>query len=519
MYGTKLDNFQASLAAAKDKLNSIIDDMKRKWEMHRMPNFLRSAAMTHASWEILKLKYENKIWAAYHGHKPKFVVSFMGSSVTAGHDTAFNITFPSLTEDVMSPVFSLLGIEMRAINAAMGNNPCLPYDLCVHAFAGKDADIVHWEQSYNCFGSDPRARIPFEHFIRQSLSLPNQPVVVFSKSVAPNWNEDACKDRKDHPDKVADDEGLFERFFKDPEKVVAIENRNDKRHLEEFPAMTDLFKYYKLAGIQSWVHSHYEVYKCHGPYSVDWGCCSAGWHPSIKGHRVIADHYSLIWLLILRDAISELQSFKDNMLEEHMKLVHKHTHELHKFVPPTILYPSNFTHTLECYTSFQTLENQHYDLFNLVIPIKNNVGKLPFQSGIMEDFINTRIVIKAREQGYRDYKRMMYGNNESAPLSLRMDIKNEGYVHICEPPGNWGVLPKGFKSLYKDFCASAFVTSVDTYDNFEFDLAKAKEIVMQNVLQNSPCSTLDTKFSVGKYVLTIVPLRNESVMVSYLILP
>jgi hypothetical protein len=76
--------------------------------------------------------------------------------------------------------------------------------------------------------------------------------------------------------------------------------------------------------------------------------------------------------------------------------------------------------------------------------------KLPFQSGIMEDFINTNIVKKAREQGYLDYKRMLYGNNESLPLSLRLEIKNEGYVHLCEPPGNWGILPKGFKSLYKD---------------------------------------------------------------------
>lgn len=53
--GSKDDDFQVSLATAKLKLNSIIDDMKGKWEMHRMPNFLRSVAMTHSSWEILKV--------------------------------------------------------------------------------------------------------------------------------------------------------------------------------------------------------------------------------------------------------------------------------------------------------------------------------------------------------------------------------------------------------------------------------------------------------------------------------
>ena len=57
----------------------------------------------------------------------------------------------------------------------------------VHAFAGKDADIVHWEQSYNCDPGNTATSVPIEQFIRQSLSLPNQPVVVFSNSGTPNW--------------------------------------------------------------------------------------------------------------------------------------------------------------------------------------------------------------------------------------------------------------------------------------------------------------------------------------------
>lgn len=68
----------------------------------------------------------------------------MGSSVTAGHDTKFNITFPSLVGVVMSPPFEILGVQLESHNAAMGNNPCVPYDMCVHAFAGPEADLVHW---------------------------------------------------------------------------------------------------------------------------------------------------------------------------------------------------------------------------------------------------------------------------------------------------------------------------------------------------------------------------------------
>ena len=75
----------------------------------------------------------------------------------------------------------------------MGNNPCMPYDICVRTFAGIDADIVHWEQSYNCMSGKEAL---LEEFVRQSIHMPSRPVVVFSDSATPNWKEDQCKDSK-----------------------------------------------------------------------------------------------------------------------------------------------------------------------------------------------------------------------------------------------------------------------------------------------------------------------------------
>lgn len=49
---------------------------------------------------------------------------------------------------MMQPAFAALNIEFKATNNAVENNPCIPYDLCVKAFAGIDADMVHWEQTY-----------------------------------------------------------------------------------------------------------------------------------------------------------------------------------------------------------------------------------------------------------------------------------------------------------------------------------------------------------------------------------
>lgn len=60
----------------------------------------------------------------------------MGSSVTAGHDSPFNKSFPILVGNSMAPAFEPLGINIITRNAAMGNNPCMPYDICVRTFAG-----------------------------------------------------------------------------------------------------------------------------------------------------------------------------------------------------------------------------------------------------------------------------------------------------------------------------------------------------------------------------------------------
>lgn len=45
--------------------------------------------------------------------------------------------------------------------------------------------IVHWEQSFNCFitEDDISTKSVFEQFVRQSMALPKQPIVVFSQVV------------------------------------------------------------------------------------------------------------------------------------------------------------------------------------------------------------------------------------------------------------------------------------------------------------------------------------------------
>jgi hypothetical protein len=56
----------------------------------------------------------------------------------------------------------------------------------IQTFVGTDADLVHWEQSYNCGGEEHHRHI-FETFVRQAMMLPSKAVVVFTDSNTFNW--------------------------------------------------------------------------------------------------------------------------------------------------------------------------------------------------------------------------------------------------------------------------------------------------------------------------------------------
>lgn len=116
------DNLQKSLI----NTNDILKKISERWEISNYPNFLNSVAMTHTSWEVMKLKFQSKILQSATGVKDvKFIISFMGSSVTAGHDSNFNVSFSQLTAPRMSTAFKPLNVEIISRGAALGNNPCL----------------------------------------------------------------------------------------------------------------------------------------------------------------------------------------------------------------------------------------------------------------------------------------------------------------------------------------------------------------------------------------------------------
>lgn len=159
----------ARLKLAANVIDVGLKGISSRWDIDNFPVFLKTTWMLGPAYDLLKDRFQARISTALQGRSPSpaFIISFTGSSVTAGHDSPFIRSYPVLAGAMLKESFSSLGINLTVRNVAMGNNPCLPYDVCVRTFAGSDADIVVWEQSYNCAPSNKGYL--YEQFIRQVL--------------------------------------------------------------------------------------------------------------------------------------------------------------------------------------------------------------------------------------------------------------------------------------------------------------------------------------------------------------
>ena len=176
-----------TLRAAIRDGNSALLKIENEWDIEKYPYFLKSCSATHNSWEYLKLKFRHKILKSAVSKKVKFFnICFTGSSVTAGHDSPYNMSFVPVLSRLMSPVLLRLNVSLQIDNVAIGNNPCFPYSACVPSFCSESADIVVWEQSFFC--SLGGVHLPtIEQFIRKASLMRSHPIVALTESVMMNW--------------------------------------------------------------------------------------------------------------------------------------------------------------------------------------------------------------------------------------------------------------------------------------------------------------------------------------------
>jgi hypothetical protein len=208
--------FVEKLKSAQVIINQSMVSILQEWSVELYPNFLKSASTSKHSFDVMKHKFMDRVMSSAKT-RGKWVVSFTGSSVTAGHDSPFAASYPEQVGLMMKSAFNSLNIDFQSRNVALGNNPCVPYDLCPGKFAGHDADMVGWEQSYFCFGG-----AIIEQFVRQSVALPSKPIVFFSESNTGHWDKEKCKKS---PHIVKSHEKLL--FAANPVLVMTEFNRDE----------------------------------------------------------------------------------------------------------------------------------------------------------------------------------------------------------------------------------------------------------------------------------------------------
>ena len=203
----KKDNKMQKLFESKDKIvlgsaKTLLQDMlsliRHRYELDGAGAMFFHTANNIGShtWDVIKYKFARKIVDSQIKQKTQpqqFLMVFGGSSVTAGHDNHYNQSYPFVVERRLQPVLRALGITLTVTNIAQGANPCLPYSLCYETMGGLDADVIGWEQSYNCGGDEMIS----EYMGRIAAFSANRAIVYYSASGA--WNPDKCPSSNSTP--------------------------------------------------------------------------------------------------------------------------------------------------------------------------------------------------------------------------------------------------------------------------------------------------------------------------------
>ena len=124
------------------KLLSLIYNRYEFGGPHGNKFFMTSNNISPETWDILKFKLATKMLTP----GSKFLMTFSGSSVTAGHDNYYAQSYPYIFKKRMSEIFKGVGIELQVHDIALGANNCSPYVLCYESMGGADPDFINWEQ-------------------------------------------------------------------------------------------------------------------------------------------------------------------------------------------------------------------------------------------------------------------------------------------------------------------------------------------------------------------------------------
>ena len=225
-------------------------------------------------------------------------------------------------------------------------------------------------------------------------------------------------------------------------------------------------------------------------------------------------------------------------LEELKDKLIRNKHRERKF-PVKAIFPSTLPENVQCLTSYEPITDQKSNLINWVVD-NNGPNEKYFLRDIFENLHDTEIVIHARANGYKDYKYGFYGNHDSKPLSIKIDVKAIGTTRICVPPimGNedpetslkpfwlfnakiylrtdvadWGKLSPFKEDINGKFIRNPkgkiFDHQVEHSKLLSYNISDAFEV----------CLALKDQIPIGRHVLSIVATTADNIFISTLLIP
>lgn len=137
------------LVRAKETLDTVGTLIYQRFELHKLQQlqlFLVSSNIHSRTWDTIKLKLAKKLLV----QGSNFTMVFGGTGVTAGYDNYLHQSYPMIIEKRLSPVFKQLGVNLVVRNIGQIHVDCRLSNYCYDAMGGEDADVIGWENSFDC---------------------------------------------------------------------------------------------------------------------------------------------------------------------------------------------------------------------------------------------------------------------------------------------------------------------------------------------------------------------------------
>lgn len=492
---TKLDTAkaQATFAAARKAIATTLQTLQGEYGAEH-------AALLFQSVHFLDRDYiKHKLVRALLGQngspgKPKsehdFVMSFAGTSVTAGHDNFYQQSYPVVMEKLIREAFVAAGLNLEVRNHAMGNQPPIPAAFCVQSQLGQDTDVAAWEFGMMVGGELQNSYV--EEWMRNALHMPKRPALLML------------------------DPGEGARKPDGDDKLPTTPRTGEPGDWSK--SFGGLLEHYKAYGVHAqamyeavWSLDHLDKYNFKALVVDDKPTPRpAGWHPGPGGHLLRANILGHHYLTLLDEALVDVQGAVEKNEVPQLVAAAKKKEEEEGAALPAPLYcdPMFCGRAASCAMTFEPrVQGSLLDL--VLVPAGLDKAAPTIESQDNKNW-HTQLfemdhegVTFSQEQGfhYLDMKYVLQGNKEAGPLNLQVESTTKHHMLLCQPPGVWGKLPDQGGDLRKD--------AEVQIDGLAMPLETSTVFYHQHGLTSPTCFATKEQIQPGPHTVVVTPTNPE----------